>query len=382
MRAEILHSGFDGLKFTIQTSIPLVFRDQLAEAKQTALITNADACIGFGSIDLYVRASGGRAFSAYTGEYGAEWYFLDPDNRPSNNPGVTVDFRALLLATGGIAEAETHFRDCMIAFGIPYAEHLSRVSRVDFAIDFLAPWFEPDRNALVAPAGTGVHEISDIDKTETHATGPRVTGIRAGAIANRQLAIYDKRLESLQKRKVGWLYIWAEALAKRNLPMLNFNDRETSQIWRFELRLGSKQLRNRWEMRSWQDLREMIGDAYVEFCQKIRYTAPTSDSNRARWPTHDLWHQVSEVVAADLHENRLGILPSGVKEAEREEHKRMLDRMILGLLVSRAATTEVPADMFMEFIDSHIASIQRLSDEHPTPIDERLGKAANRYRFR
>lgn len=52
--------------------------------------------------------------------------------------------------------------------------------------------------------------------------------------------------------------------------MLNFNAREPSQIWRFELRLGSKQPRNRWGIRSWQGLREMIGDAYVEFSQKNR----------------------------------------------------------------------------------------------------------------
>ncbi len=91
--------------------------------------------------------------------------------------------------------------------------------------------------------------------------------------------------------------------------------------------MASKQRHNRWEMRSWQDLRDMVGDAYAELCDKIRYTCPTSDSNRARWPTHDLWQQVASVIATDLLENCSGVLPRGVIETNRAEHlSRAADR--------------------------------------------------------
>lgn len=382
MEANILHSGFDGLKFTIETDIPSELREALAEAKAQAIQTNAETVLEYGPVALSVRRTGGSAFSAHTGEYGAEWYFLDPENRPANNPGITVDFRAFLLATGGLDAAEKHFRDCMDAFGIRYAEHLLRVTRVDFAIDFLAPWFEPDREALVVPPGTRVQEHTGVDETETHATGARVTGLRAGAVANRQLVIYDKRQEVMQKGKMGWLTIWNDARAQLNRPPLDLADRVSSQVWRFELRMGSKQLRNRWEMRSWQDLRNMVGDAYTEFSEKIRYTCPTTDSNRARWPTHELWHKVGNVIALDLHENCSGVLPSDVIETNRAEHMRMLDRQILGLLVSRAAASEVKPQEFPNFVNSHMEALRRLSEEHPTPIDERLGKAINKYQFK
>ncbi|MFV1491225.1 hypothetical protein VWX97_04590 [Phaeobacter sp. JH18-32] len=382
MEADILHSGFDGLKFTVETDIPAEFRAALADAKAEAIKTNRETVLEFGSVALSVRRTGGSAFSAHTGEYGAEWYFLDPENRPANNPGITVDFRAFLLATGGLAAAEKHFRDCMDAFGIRYADHLLRVTRVDYAIDFLSPWFEPDREALVVPPGTRIQEHTGIDETETHATGARVTGLRAGAVANRQLVIYDKRQEVMQKGKMGWLTIWNDARAQLNRPPLDLSDRLASQVWRFELRMGSKQLRNRWEMRSWQDLRDMLGDAYTEFCEKIRYTCPTSDSNRARWPAHELWHQVSNVIALDLHENCSGVLPSEVIETNRAEHMRMLDRQILGLLVARAAASEITPHEFWDFVDSHVATLQRQSDEHPRPIGERIGKAASRYLFK
>ena len=157
MKAEILHAGFDGLKLTLQADIHPAFRANLADAKARAVKTNRDCILEIGGISLAVRRSGGSAFSAHTGEYGAEWYFLDPANRPPNNPGITVDLRAFLLATGGLAAAQVYFETHMAAFGVDYVETQLRVSRVDFAIDFLPRglsrtarrWFR--RPALIPP---------------------------------------------------------------------------------------------------------------------------------------------------------------------------------------------------------------------------------------
>lgn len=378
----VLHSGFDGLRFTIQTDIPPELRAALADAKAQAIQSNADCPLTLHGIDLAVRRSGGSAFSAHTGEYGAEWYFLDPQNRPANKPGVTVDFRAFLLATGGLRAAQDHFEACMAAFGIRYAETQLRVSRVDFAVDILAPWFEPDREALVVPPGTHVQEYTAPDETETQAIGARVAGLRAGAVANRQLAIYDKRAEVIAKGKLGWLTIWNAALAKAGQPPLDLKDRHQSQVWRFELRMGSKQLRKRWEMRSWADLDALIGDACAEFMERIRYCAPTHDRNRARWPSHELWNRVAEVIAADLGNMRSGVIPDEVKDANRAEHMRMLDGQILGLLVSRAAAGGIAAEGFDGFVKAHLLVLRDASRDHPVPIAERLAKSAGRYRFR
>lgn len=378
----VVHSGFDGLRFTIQTDIPPAFRETLSAAKAEAIRTNADCALTIGGIDLAVRRSGGAAFSAHTGEYGAEWYFLDPENRPKNNPGVTVDFRAFLLATGGLRAAEDHFTACMDAFAVPYTEPQLRVSRADFAVDILAPWFEPDREALVVPPGTRVTEYTAPDETETHSIGPRVSGLRAGAVANRQLAIYDKRAEVLAKGKAGWPTIWNDTLARMGLPPLDLKDRTQSQVWRFELRMGSSQLRGKWEMRTWADLDAMIGDAFADFLIRIRYTAPTADRNRARWPAHVLWEVVAETIARDLGAMRSGVVPDAVKDANRAEHMRMLDGQILGLLVSRAAAGGVTAEGFDAFVKAHLLELREASKAHPVPVAERLVKAAARYRFR
>ena len=79
MIAEILHVGFDGLKFTLQADIPPAFRAKLADAKAHAVKTNRECVLEIGGNSLAVRRTGGSAFSAHTGEYGAEWYFLDPE---------------------------------------------------------------------------------------------------------------------------------------------------------------------------------------------------------------------------------------------------------------------------------------------------------------
>ena len=381
MKAEILHAGFDGLKFTIQTDIPPTFREKLAEAKAHAVETNADCLLEICGVSLAVRRSGGSAFSAHTGEYGAEWYFLDPENRPQNTPGITVDFRAFLLATGGLAAAQAHFETHMAAFGIRYVEPQLRVSRVDFAIDILAPWFEPDREALVAPAGTRIAEYTGIAETETQSIGARVTGLRAGAVSNRQLAIYDKRAEVIAKRKMGWLEIWNTTRLQNRQPPLCLKDPDHSRVWRFEMRLGAKQLRNRWQMRSWADLHAKIGDAFAEFTTRIRYTIPQHDTNRARWPAHELWQAVTDTSQQALAPMRSNAEPTLVKEANRAAYVDMLEGQLLGLATTLAAANGLSETRFPAFLQALPRTLAARSQSHPAPLAERLAKAAGRVVF-
>lgn len=56
-------------------------------------------------------------------------------------------------------------------------------------------------------------EYTGVDETATVSSGVRVTGLRARAIANRQVAIYYKRAEIIKQNKLGWLTIWNAALA-------------------------------------------------------------------------------------------------------------------------------------------------------------------------
>lgn len=246
---------------------------------------------------------------------------------------------------------------------------------------FLAPWFEPSRDALVVPPGTKVTEYTGVNETATVSSGARVVGLRAGAVANRQLAIYDKRAEVIQQNKMGWLPIWNAALKAKGKPPIDLTDRSASQVWRFEMRLGSKQLRNRFEMRNWQDIRDTIGDAFNDALGRIRYCIPTTDRNRARWPAHELWRQFESVIGNDLLQNCAGVLPSDVIHANRMAKMRELDAQLSGLFITRAAISDVSADEFEEFMENHTEALMQLVKEHPVQVEERMAKVGARYRW-
>ncbi|SOH95243.1 hypothetical protein SAMN06273572_1092 [Monaibacterium marinum] len=380
---DVVHSGFDGLKLSIEADIPPDFREALIDAKTRAAKQNDPVMIEWNGVALAVRKSGGMsAFSAHTGDYGAEWYFLDPLNKPKNNPGITVDFRAFLLATGGIAAARAQFEAQLQAFGIRYGDHMVKVARVDFAVDVLAPWFTPDRSCIVAPSGTRTSARASDIPIEEYGVGDGVTGLKAGQISNRQLAIYDKRREVIDCHKRGWEAIWNSRRAAQGKPPLDLADAPNSRVWRFEMRLGSKQLRNRWLIRGWDELDAKIGDALAEAYTKTRYTLPQADSNRARWPEDPIWQTVREEATAHLSSHRSYADPALVKEANRAAHKLLLDTQILGLLVSRAATEELGTDEFEAFIARHITALRNASRDHPVSIAERLAKAEARYDFK
>lgn len=379
--AEILHSGFDGLTFTLTSIIPNGFAEKLAAANAYAKESHCNCILELGAIKLSVTTTGARGYTCHTGDHGAVWLIQDPTDPIPNNPMIKIDFRAMGLALHGLEGAERHFHDCMAAFDIPYVETQLRVSRVDFAVDVLAPWFEPDRHALVVPANTRVSEITGIEETETLASCSRVVGLRAGAIANRQLVIYDKRQEVIQKGKMGWLTIWNQARANAGQPELDLIDRAASQISRFEMRMESKQLRNRFEMQSWQDLRDTIGDTYRAFFEKIRYCEPSSDSNRARWPIHPIWQAVQKRVESGLLVYASRVIPSDVIYADKMQKWRELDARLLGLFVTRAALSDVNPEEFEVFMDRHVQALALISKEHDTRIGERFGKVLRRYRL-
>ena len=227
----------------------------------------------------------------------------------------------------------------------------------------------------------GLTEYADEHFTETVSSGSRVVGLRAGAIANRQLAIYDKRAEVIQTNKMGWLTIWNAALKVQDKPPLDLTDRMTSQVWRFELRLGSKQLRNRFEMRDWQDIHDTIGDAFTDSLKRIHYCIPTSDANRARWPIHELWRQFTSEISNNLLQNCAGVLPSDVIYANRAAKMRELDTLLSELFITRAAISDVSGNEFEDFMENHVETMMRLVSEHSVSIEERIEKARGRYRL-
>lgn len=161
----------------------------------------------------------------------------------------------------------------------------------------------------------------------------------------------------------------------------DMDDANQSRVWRFEMRLGSKQLRRRFAIYGWDDLDAMIGDAFVEFAEKITYREKTHDRNRSRWPIHEIWQAVQETVAVQLTNMRAGVCGDDVRTVKRAERIRMLEQLQLGLAVSRAATDNIGEDNFQQYLKQNANRLVEISKTHSVPIDERLAKAARKVKF-
>ena len=133
-----------------------------------------------------------------------------------------------------------------------------------------------------------------------------------------------------------WWEIWNCNREADNLPWLDPKIREKSAVWRIELRAGKRHLKNRWGIRTWMDLDEKLGDVYRKMLENIRYTEPLRDTNRSRWPDHEIWELAKQQLSNDLIEMMCGILPGFTKSVLRSEHIRMLNAQIFGLVTSLA----------------------------------------------
>lgn len=382
MNVDVVHAGFDGLRVNVDTQVSLVVREVLFAAKEEALKVKSPVPVLIGGIEFAVRHTGNQAFSIHTGDYGAEFFLHDPAFEAGVGPGVTMDFRAFFLATEGLGGARAYFCEAMEALQVRLHPDHMRVSRVDFAVDFLAPWFEPDIEAVVLPGRTSKREFRETDTSQRFFANTEITGITCGQVSNRQLVIYDKRTEVLSKRKLGWLTIWNHNQALNRRPRIDLADRDQSKVWRIENRVGSKCLRRRWEIKSWDDLDAMIGDVFSESIKRLRYAQPQSDRNRSRWPDHELWSQLRQIVESNLADHRSGVVPSEVREVNRAEHMRMTDQNIIGNLIVRAVASRVKSENFWSFVRTHMHDLKRDSEGHYLTLEQRFAKVEGRYRFR
>lgn len=389
MNADIVHAGFDGLRVTVDALIPFSTSEILAAAKGQASQCKSAVPVTIGAREFAVRHTGNGAFSIHTGEYGAEFFLRDPASPPSVGPGITMDFRAFFLATGGLDGARAYFHKCMHALQVRLRPGHIRISRVDFAVDFLAPWFVPDVEAVILPARTSKREFREKDTTGGYSdtsqrffANTEVTGITCGHVSNRQLVIYDKRAEVLVKHKPAWQTIWNQNRAKAGQPPIDLSDRNLSKVWRVENRVGSKCLRRRWQINGWDDLDAMIGDVFNESIGKMRYAEPQSDMNRSRWPDHELWLALRGIYESKLNGYRSGVIPSEVREVNRAEHMRMTDQNITGNLIARAVASEIKPDEFWEWAKRHMTELEHMSEDHKLTLEQRFAKAEGKYRFR
>lgn len=347
---ELLYQGFDGLDVSFQGQISQELCATLEAAKEEAQRTHQPAAVIRNSFAMLVSESGARggyAFTASTGSFGATWYFKKPNAR---DPwGVRVSCNSFNLAINGLGRARTELYRIMDRLGIILIPNGESIGRVDYALDFLAPTFVlvPDQFVMHSNANRADH----VEQPEVSINGRsgRVTSVTVGKMPGRQVIVYDKRAEVITRHKVGWWEIWNAARDRSSAPPLDRDNPTESRIWRVELRAGKRHLKDDWNIRTWADLDNRLGDLIASTLDAIRYSQPTADSNRSRWTDSHLWELVRRRTDGDLFEMRNYADPDKVKLVQKEEHDQLLASQMLGLLISRAAVHGMEEDKLPAF---------------------------------
>lgn len=347
---QVLHRGFDGLDVSFQGQISADLFRGLDAAKQKAQRFQQQTVLTWNGVQMLVSESGSRggyAFVASTGQFGATWFFKKPND---HDPwGVRVSCSSFNLALNGLGASRACLYQTLHDLGITVPNGAESISRVDYAIDFLAPELVliPEHFVMHSNANRADHR--EPPEVRTNGTSGRVTSVTIGKMPGRQVIVYDKRAEVIARHKVGWWEIWdANRLAAGYGP-LNRKMPSESRAWRVELRAGKRHLKDRWGIVSWDDLDSRLGDVFLAMLQAIRYAEPNGDTNRARWPASDLWEQVKHQTRTDLFEMRTCANPNLVKLVQQEEYDRLLSGQMLGLLTSRAAVAGISMVELVQF---------------------------------
>lgn len=373
---KLLYAGVDTLDFAIKGAVAREDLERLQTAKELAVTWQASTLTEIGPRRLSVHVSehgrkGGFAFVLNTGPLGAIYAIKENDDATQWN--VFVSLRASTLAVYGYPAARVQIFDELSAMGCHVNE--VSISRIDYAMDFLAPVFELDTARFVAHPHTKVSPFYSgkvtQDDQHPHAIfrGRKVESVTIGKMPGRQVIVYNKRRAAIQKRELFWFELWGTKQG----------DAE-SLIWRVEVRAGKRELKDRWQIRTFELLDAHLGDLVRDILSTVRYLDTTqTDTNISRQRLDPLWIAANAAASRNLAESTNGIVPSRFKELERAKAVSIYEQQVTGNLAGLAAARGLSDNCLEEQLPRIVS---KLVGRHASTSQLRLQKSVNRARQR
>jgi len=318
---EVVYAGVDQLDVAFQGALPRRALAALEAAKEEAQEGQPARCElgGVSGMVKHSGAKGGYAFIFETVDGAETWKFKrNPDPQEWN---IFAEVRSQALATDGYAVCRDRLIDRLESFGAKVIAE--SVNRVDYAVDIVAPGFEPSPENIVCHPKSGVASHEEIERGGSgfyvKRAGRKVQTITVGKMPGRQVQIYDKRAEQIRPHMPGyWFEIWG------------FEREDCPQVWRVEIRAGKKHLQD-WNVRTFADVDAAMGDVFRRALADVRYVEHTDVSNISRAPIHPLWELVFEQVAEGLADHVAGITRGRVVATKRDAIERQYAAQIKGL---------------------------------------------------
>lgn len=379
-----IYQNFDGLDVSFQCALPVRLLKRLAEAQAEAQSTRQPTIIELGNKRRSVEVAengmkGGYAFRFDTGPDGAIWAVAN--NEFSNRWNVRVSVKSLCLALHGYEKTKEQMLDFLIhELGAiaPEGEDspIERVSRFDYCVDFLATEpFTLNPKHFLAHNKSKRKFFSDIRKKDSEPLvcvdqGKSTQTVTIGKMPNRQLTVYNKRLEIQQSRKIYWWNLWG------------LNPEEIkSDIWRVEIRAGKKEL-NRYQLRRFSDFEEKAGDVILNILRDYRYIIPNpDDKNRSRWPMAPFWKITINSVKQDLFDYICGAERSDIIEGQQKAILERYKSHIFGTITSYTAAQGKDIAELPEVIDGIYKDFGGEIHKNPQKFQKNHEKAEKRFAF-
>ncbi|MEH6488864.1 hypothetical protein [Hyphomonas oceanitis] len=362
---DLVHSGFDNLDITFFGKIS----PQQAELFQThqdhAKVWRSPSKCRIGDVCFNIAQTGrrgGYAFRADTGPFGEIWSFKRPNE---NDPwGIHVSCSSFACATLGLRGVRKKLDDTLVALGVNVPAGMQSISRIDFCMDFLAPDFVPDPAHFVMHPRFSQRTTEDPQPKTYLGRSGRVETVMIGKNPGRQVIVYDKRTEVLKFGKAQWPEIWNRNRKASGLPLLDMSNPSSSQVWRLELRAYKKHLKEYWKVASWWELQQKLPDILFGLLDDIRYTTPSGDSHRSRWPNHPMWDDAHKVLTRDLLSMLTFASEERIIETQRTDLIRKLTAQIAGCTITLAAMRrEKDVGVFAEKFSKELAELYRAQAE-------------------
>ena len=377
---KLIYSGFDKLEISFQGALSPEALEVLRSAKEEAKKRQSQVLvqIGPGKVEMHVAdhgLKGGYAFVTDTGPTGEKWTFKD--NPASSQWNIAVSVHASSLAVHSLESTWDRLTWRLLDMGATVLAE--SVRRVDYAMDFLTSGFEINLDLIVAHGHCKVQpywgekqEGQSIEGLTSVFRGRRIETVTVGKMPGRQVTIYDKRKAAIEQRKLYWFAVWK----------MDRHDR-SNQVWRVELRAGKKELKGKWRITTFADVKNSIGDVFRHAASQVRYVDEVqTDTNISRQRLHPLWLAVMEHLEESLLEFRSGLLPGQLKEIERQLAIDTYAALIIGNSAGLAVASQLDEeDVETELADLVAAMVHGAVTDPDGAFGKKLARTKERLRF-
>ncbi len=380
MTYELLYAGFDTLDVAFAGTLPADALAALDNARETAQERQEPVLttIGPGKVEMHVLGHGmrgGYAFIVDTGPLGATWMFKN--NLDTKQWNIFASPRATMLLAFGYKGTRDRLWQTLDDMGAIMTNH--SINRADFAMDFRTQGFELHQAQFVAHSHTkiGTHwsergNVPDRNQPGAVWRGRRVESVTIGKQPGRQIIVYDKRREATEKQKYFWFEAWDQ---DRDDPDL--------EVWRIEVRAGKHELKEKYQIRTFDEFEAGIGDVVTNALSVIRYVADgQADSNVSRQSLHPLWAKVQKIASENLIEFRSGLTPDQIREISREQAIDQYRNLITGNSIGLSISLGMSDDEIHEQLPQMIADqIQKAFEDNGKRMAKSIRRTRDRLHF-